>query len=264
MQILPTATYLGNTSTTCLANGIWTSETCYTPENLPNVSLHAHANPHVTMLLAGATLEKRRQTSCYRRAGEAVFFHAGEPHQNSETMPGSRNFNIEFAPDFFEAYHIGEAHIGEAINNNPIAALVFLRAYHHFSQHDHFAGDSITMAIFSLLSTQAKICNQPPKWVLQIFELLQDRWNEHVSLQELSMETGVHPVTISRYFPRYFGGTLSDYMRKLRVANTLSMIKNTPYTLTRIAHEAGFADQAHFTNAFKEVTGFLPKEYRGR
>lgn len=118
------------------------------------------------------------------------------------------------------------------------------------------------MAIFSLLNTRVKICNQPPKWVGQISELLRDRWNEHVSLQALSLETGVHPVTISRYFPRYFGGTLSDYMRKLRVKNTLSMIKNTSHKLTRIAYEAGFADQAHFTKAFKEVTGFLPKEYR--
>ncbi|WP_342083638.1 helix-turn-helix domain-containing protein [Dyadobacter sp. OTU695] len=262
MEILPTATYLGNTSATCLTNGIWTSVTCYTPENLPNVSLHAHANPHVTMLLAGATLEKRQRNECYRRAGEVVFFHAGEPHQNTQTIPGSRNFNIEFAPDFFETYGVGEEHISEAIHNDPFAALVFLRAYRHFLHHDLWAGDSIAMAVFSLLGTRIKIYNQPPRWVRQISELLADRWNEHVSLQELSLETGVHPVTISKYFPRYFGGTLSDYMRKLRVRNTLAMIKNTPHKLTHIAYEAGFADQSHFTKAFREVTGFLPKEYR--
>ncbi|SEJ59739.1 Helix-turn-helix domain-containing protein [Dyadobacter sp. SG02] len=262
MQILPTATYLGNTSATCQANGIWTSVTCYTRENLPNVSLHAHANPHVTVLLAGATLEKRQGEEHYRQAGEAVFFHAGEPHENSRTMPGSRNFNIEFAPDFFAAYGVGEEKIGEAINRNPLAALAFLRAYCHLSHDGLLAGDSIAMAVIGLMDRHCRVCRQPPQWVRQVSELLQDRWNEQVGLQELSIETGVHPVTISRYFSRYFGGTLSDYMRKLRVKNTLTMIKNTPYTLTRIAYEAGFTDQAHFTKVFKEVTGFLPKEYR--
>jgi len=262
MQILPTATYLGDTSSTCQPNGIWTSVTCYTPENLPNVSLHAHANPHVTMLLTGSTCEKRRGAEYYRQAGEAVFFHAGEPHENSRTMHGSRNFNIEFAPAFFAAYGMKEVEIGEAINHNPLAALAFLRAYYHFSHNDVLTGDSIAMAVIGLTDRQERISGQMPQWARQVSELLQDRWNEHVGLQELSTATGVHPVTISRYFSRYFGGTLSDYMRKLRVKNTLAMIKNTSHKLTRIAYEAGFADQAHFTKAFKEVTGFLPKEYR--
>jgi AraC family transcriptional regulator len=81
-------------------------------------------------------------------------------------------------------------------------------------------------------------------------------------LHELSVETGTHPVTISKYFTRYFGCTLSEYMRKLRVMNSIALVKNTTHLLTRIAHESGFADQAHFTRAFKQITGFLPKEYR--
>lgn len=226
------------------------------------MALHAHANPHITMLLAGATLEKRQGSECYRKAGEAVFFHAGEPHQNSKTVPGSRNFNIEFAPEFFETYDVKEENIDDAINNNPLAELELLRAYRQSLHPEHFTGDSITTVIFGLLDAGVKVCTRPPGWILQITELLHDRWNEHLGLLALSREIGVHPVTISRYFPRYFGCTLSDYMLKLRVKKTLAMIKNTPYQLTHIAHESGFADQAHFTRAFKQITGFLPKEYR--
>ncbi|MCF0074247.1 AraC family transcriptional regulator [Dyadobacter sp. CY261] len=262
MQLLPTATYLGNNLTTCQTDGIWTSVTTYSQENLPNVSLHAHENPHITMLLAGATLEKRQRSECYRQAGEAVFFHAGEPHQNSKTVPGSQNFNIEFTPGFLEAYDLTENHIGHAICVNPLAAIAFLRAYRQLLHKDHNTGDSITMAVLGLFGTRENAGGRPPGWVGKITELLHDRWNEQVSLRELSVETGTHPVTISKYFPRYFGCTLSEYMRKLRVMNSIALIKNTPYRLTRIAHESGFADQAHFTRAFKQVTGFLPKEYR--
>lgn len=261
MQLLPTATYLGNNLTSRHTNGIWTSLTTYSQETLPNVSLHAHENPHITMLLAGATLEKRQQSECYRQAGEAVFFHAGEPHQNSKTVLGSRNFNIEFTADFFEAYELTEDCICHAVSKNPLAATAFLRTYRQLL-HDDNAGDSITMAVLGLLIGRENGSNQRPRWVGQISDLLHDRWNEPVSLRELSLETGTHPVTISKYFSRYFGCTLSEYVRKLRVMNSIALIKNTPYKLTRIAHESGFTDQAHFTRAFKQITGFLPKEYR--
>jgi AraC family transcriptional regulator len=262
MQLLPTATYLGNNLTSCQANGIWTSVTTYSQENLPNVSLHAHENPHVTVLLAGATFEKRQGSECYRQAGEAVFFHAGEPHQNSKTVPGSQNFNIEFTPGFLNAYHLTEYEIGHAICKNPLAATAFLRAYCQLVHDEHYTGDSTTMAVLGLLRTRKNAGSRPPGWVGQVTELLHDRWNEHVSLHELSVETGTHPVTISKYFTRYFGCTLSEYMRKLRVMNSIALVKNTTHLLTRIAHESGFADQAHFTRAFKQITGFLPKEYR--
>lgn len=262
MQLLPTATYLGENLTSRLTNGIWTSVTTYSQENLPNASLHAHENAHITMLLAGATFEKRQRSECYRQAGEAVFFHAGEAHQNSGTLAGSQNFNLEFTPAFFEAYDLTEDQIGQAIGANPLAATAFLRAYRQSLCDDPHNGDSITMAVLGLLRTRENAGNRRPAWVGQIADLLHDRWSEHVSLDELSRETGTHPVTISKYFTRYFGCTLSEYMRKLRVINSVALIKNTPYPLTRIAYESGFADQAHFTKAFKQITGFLPKEYR--
>ncbi|MEW6737177.1 MAG: helix-turn-helix domain-containing protein [Acidobacteriota bacterium] len=40
------------------------------------------------------------------------------------------------------------------------------------------------------------------------------------------------------------------------------MIKNSQMSLTEIALHCGFADQSHFTRNFKEITGFLPKEFR--
>lgn len=34
------------------------------------------------------------------------------------------------------------------------------------------------------------------------------------------------------------------------------------FPLSRIAYEAGFADQAHFTRAFKSAFGLTPERYR--
>jgi AraC family transcriptional regulator len=83
-----------------------------------------------------------------------------------------------------------------------------------------------------------------------------------ITLQRLALETGVHPVTISKHFPRYFNCTLSVYIRKLRVQKAIGMLKANDTTLKGIAYACGFSDQSHFIRCFKTYTGFLPKDFR--
>jgi AraC family transcriptional regulator len=100
------------------------------------------------------------------------------------------------------------------------------------------------------------------KWVAQIEEVLRDRWNENVSLTELSNDLNLHPVSISRGFPKHFQCTFGEYSRKIKIDKAVSLIKRSDKSLTEIALECGFFDQSHFIRTFKEVTGFTPKEYR--
>src|SRR5688500_11592372 len=126
MQILDTAKYLGSNVYSCSANGIWVSITHYMDACLPGHSWHAHVNPHATLLLAGGTLEKRRNADFERNAGDIVFFHGEEPHKNSNTLIPSRNLNIEFEPLFFLYAGIREAELHTAFQRNPAAACVML------------------------------------------------------------------------------------------------------------------------------------------
>lgn len=93
-------------------------------------------------------------------------------------------------------------------------------------------------------------------------EILQDEWNQNHSLSDLSIRLGVHPVTISKYFSRYFGCTFGEYMRKIRVDRSLFFIRNTHYSLTEIAFLCGFSDQSHFIRVFKQYTGLYPKYFQ--
>ncbi|RDC58741.1 helix-turn-helix transcriptional regulator [Adhaeribacter pallidiroseus] len=93
-------------------------------------------------------------------------------------------------------------------------------------------------------------------------EILQDKWNEPVTLPELASLTQVHPVTISKHFTRYFACTLGEYRRKLKVNKSLALLRNPHLSLTDVALECGFADQSHFIRIFKEMTGWLPKHFK--
>ena len=98
--------------------------------------------------------------------------------------------------------------------------------------------------------------------IIQLQDLLHSRWNENLSLQELSTLINIHPVTISKYFPRYFSCTLGEYIRKVKVEKAVDLIKQEQMSLTALAYHCGFFDQSHFIRAFKTYTGFRPKEYQ--
>ena len=52
-------------------------------------------------------------------------------------------------------------------------------------------------------------------------EIIEDRWDEFISLNELAVVFNVHPVTISKYFKKHYKCTLGDYMRKIKIEKAL-------------------------------------------
>ena len=76
MLLLEAASYLGTNLTCYDAGGVWVSLTHYDGSNLLNDSEHAHVNTHMTLLLQGGTLEKRRSGDFERKPGDIVFFNS--------------------------------------------------------------------------------------------------------------------------------------------------------------------------------------------
>lgn len=121
---------------------------------------------------------------------------------------------------------------------------------------------SLTMLLLELLLPASDPAGVHPAWTKRIKEYLIEHWDETPSLEQLCKIAGVHPVTISKNFTRYFHCTLGEYLRKIKVEKAISLIKSSRHTLEEIGFICGFAEKSHFTRVFKEQTGFLPGEYR--
>ena len=92
--------------------------------------------------------------------------------------------------------------------------------------------------------------------------MLHDRTPDHPSLSELAALVGRHPTHVSRAFRREYGVTVAEYARSLRLEWARAQIALGDTPLARIAVEAGFSDQSHFTRAFRSHTGVTPGRYR--
>jgi len=127
-------------------------------------------------------------------------------------------------------------------------------------QYDYLHLQTLLLELVSY--QKQKVNTYQPMWAKQLNQLLHDNWNETISLQEMAKQVGAHPVTISKNFRKYFNYNLGEYRRKLKIEKSIDLIKNTSLSLSEIAFHCGFTDQSHFIRNFKQLTGFLPKDYR--
>lgn len=225
---------------------------------------HAHKNPLISFVLEGGNIENRKSRQIERVCGSINYYHAYEPHQNIYQVFPSKHLSIEIDNTFLKKYELKENQINAAIEEHPFSKFIFLNIVNEVLLKDSFIRESVEMLLLELAdyASFSKQSNVLPDWVPKLREILNDNWNRQLTLRELSDEVGVHPVTISGNFRKYYSSTFGEYMRRIKVDRSLKMIRESNRTLTQIAHACGFADQSHFTRTFKEQTGFLPKQYQ--
>jgi AraC family transcriptional regulator len=255
--------YLGNTKNIFNTNqGISVVETEY--KNKVYEGWHSHNNAHITLFLKGGTTEKRKHLSETVGSGSILFYHSGELHLNQNTLFPSRNINVEIEENIFKELEINESIIEKSIQNTTLAKFLILKVFKETQTPDTFSSDTVTMLFSQLLNANKHFerFEKSPFWVKSLSELLNDCWYQNPSLKDLSKALQLNPITISKHFPKYFGCTLGEYMRRIKINRSLSLIQSDENNLTEIAMKCGFADQSHFIRTFKTQTGFLPKQFQ--
>ncbi len=252
--------YLGTNRRSFQAGGVTIVDTVYTERVFDG--WHSHENAHITFVMEGGNREHRSAGDVVASAGKLLFYHSHELHRNSNTSFPSKNLNVEIESAFMQQHGLTEATLAHSLRNRPGAALVLLQMYREALQADVFTADSIRMLLLELATATHAERQARPLWISRVADYLQDRWSASPTLDELAGVAGVTPVTVSKFFPKYLGCTLGEYMRRLKTERSLALVKQPDANLTAIAYACGFADQSHFTRVFKSQTGFLPKDYR--
>ena len=255
--------YLGNTKNIFNnKQGIAVVETEY--QQKVYEGWHSHNNAHITLFLKGGTAEKRKNASTVVGPGSLLFYHSDELHLNQDTLFPSKNINIEIEENLLKELQISEAIIEKSTRNTTLTKFLILKIFKESIVADSFSGDTINMLFAQLSNANMHLekYEKSPFWVKSLNELLNDCWNENPNLQDLAQILNLNPITISKHFPRYFGCTLGEYMRRIKIDRSLSLIESNQINLTEIGFQCGFADQSHFIRTFKNQTGFLPKQFQ--
>jgi AraC family transcriptional regulator len=95
----------------------------------------------------------------------------------------------------------------------------------------------------------------------RVVELIMARLGEEVSVRAMAEEANVSPFYFARMFRKTLGVTPHRFVLRHRIQKSLHLIREGKLTLSQIATESGFYDQAHFTHAFRTIVGTTPAEY---
>lgn len=218
---------------------------------------HWHEKFHISSILRGGNLESRKKEDIQVTSGKVMVYDQGEIHRNRFTAHPSRNLNIELEEGFF----VNGVHFSN-LKCDENTQIEFYRIYLELLLNDQYSEQSITDTLTSLFWQEDH--GGVSDWIGQLETILQDRWTEFPSLEDLSNELKVHPITISKYFAKYKGITLSEYMRKLKVRRAIGLLINSTDSITEIAFQCGFSDQSHLTRLTKHYTGFTPGALRSQ
>jgi AraC family transcriptional regulator len=265
-NVLPHGRFYGQTQIENKLPGLVLTETLYPPRLL--VPQHSHQNAYFCFVLSGSYTETYGTNTRNCTASTLAFHPPGEVHSEKFDDSAVRSFNVEieassiqrirqYSPIFDRAGHL---HGGEA-------AGLAIRLYGEFRRMDPVSPLAIEGLVLEILATASRASSGNGRhrsdiWLKQAEMLLQLRFAEKLSLDDIANNVGVHPVHLAREFRRCFGCTVGEYLRQLRVESARRVLSDSSTPLKDIALNAGFFDQSHFCRTFRKHTGMTPKEYR--
>lgn len=267
MNLLRTGHFFGETKRVIRLCGITLTDTD-TDDNQSHVDWHRHENAYFTFILRGRIIEGNKKESYYCSAGSLLFHSLLEPHYNVKPEGHhTKCFHLEFEKGYFDEFALDvNALQGLFSIENADIKFLFYKLFRETESLDDMTPASVQMllleALGQLLHVKQIERQTRPLWAKKLKEILHDGYAETLSLKYLSNELNLHPVHLSRYFSKHFDCTYSEYVRKIRIEKSLSLLPDHKLSLTEIAFACGFADQSHFLRCFRQIIGISPSAYR--
>jgi AraC family transcriptional regulator len=183
-------------------------------------------------------------------------------------MHGSRQVIIEPDPEAEIAWpDVRRVFDGVSYSRSDVVWAIAKRIATELEAADAFtplAVEGLTLELFSALlrsTSRAHGEERKPAWLLRVRERIEDE-PRLTSIDELAAIANVHPAYLARRFRQQFALSIGQYARRVRLQWAARRLSTTDEPVSSIALRAGFADQSHFTRAFRAHSGLTPRKYR--
>ena len=234
------------------------------PRKLPS---HAHEMPFFWLMLGGDYAERYGRQMVQARPFTFAFRPAGVPHQDEIGPRGVRLFGIEVGPGWRKSLQAdsGSLEVAQDSDGGELLWLglkVYRATRGPVEAHDLVLESLLAELLGAVAHPRQAAGKAAPPWLGRVIEKLRAECCQRVTLDDLAREAGVHPVHLSRVFRRCTGRGIGEHVHQLRIRAACEQMLEPGKPLAEISLETGFADQSHFTRAFRRVAGISPGAFR--
>lgn len=256
---MPISVTVGSDSASRLdVDGLRISELGFPP--LLRLAPHAHERPCVAVVVSGRVDKQFGRTAVPSPVATVLTMPGEERHGDAFGAQGARLVVVETTCELPGLDRVGNFAAAEGIE---LAG----RIGRELRAPDSFTPLAVEGLAFELLALAGRLpaarpARRPPSWLHEARELLHESFRRGLGAGELAAAVGVHPTHLARVFRAHHGMSPGEYSRRIRLEWAAGQLQATDTPLAQLAAEAGFADQSHFTRAFKRRTGLTPAQFR--
>lgn len=264
-RLLPPGELLGNTIRRQSVPGAVLAETSYRSNAL--LPPHSHSAATLFFIVRGHYEERAGERRFSYPSGSFAYNPPHGIHSGAFAGQSCRAFHVELTRDI-EVATLPTDRSG--IGGGSVHAIgLLLRQLH---RELHHADDVQPLAIEGLiLQLTAAIARgggalaragREESAVQRACDILADARDCVPDWSTVSAELGMSEEVLLQAFRRVVGCSPAAYVRRCRVDAAARKLAFGDAPLSRIALDAGFYDQAHFSRSFKAIFGVSPSAYR--
>ncbi|HET6253423.1 MAG TPA: helix-turn-helix transcriptional regulator [Puia sp.] len=263
--------FYGNTTELIPLDGVTLTDTVYSQGR---VDWHFHEDNYFTFLLTGGMCEGNKKEVYECVAGDLLFHNWQDAHYNLGSGRFTRGFHVELSGHWYERLDIRASLTEGSIRlSDPLVKTLMYDLFREAKLSGTGGQPGVDALLTQIFGVLGKIRESrdsaKPAWVARVREMLRDDRSEgslinrrEWSLVDIAREVNIHPVHLSREFPKHFHTNLGNYLRMIRIQRAMTLLPDATRSLTDIAFECGFADQSHFIRSFKAQFEVPPLAYR--
>ncbi|HKB71512.1 MAG TPA: helix-turn-helix domain-containing protein [Thermoanaerobaculia bacterium] len=225
---------------------------------------HAHEAAQITILLRGAIREVVEGRHENGTPLSMVVKPPGVRHSDEIGPGGARTLQIAFAGVFAERLAAAGTTLGRWrwMHAGP-AVRTMLALAAEYDAAGPLDAALLEDRVWDVLGTIGEDGGgrerHPSPALRRVKERIDD--GDGLSVRALAREARLHPASLTRAFRRSYGTSVVSYRTRQRFRRAAEAIASGGCDLTRLAHEHGYADQAHLCRDFRRRAGLTPSGY---
>ncbi|MDO3411855.1 AraC family transcriptional regulator [Saccharibacillus sp. CPCC 101409] len=248
---------------------------------------HYHRNYELYYLFSGERNYFIKDSAYRVLAGDLVLIDSNAVHKTSDLgIPDHERVVFYFEPRYFDEYteserelllapftrdqplmrlNLQERHRAEELLHSLLAELRD-RPPGYRLHIRHMAGELLLLAArHSGERTERTPRDEPTpvqRKVSEVVRHINGHFAEPLELGGLARRFYISRSHLSRTFKEVTGFGFAEYINITRIKEAQRLLRETPYSVTRVSELSGFDNFSHFGKMFKRLSGLAPREYR--
>lgn len=240
-------------------------------------TIHNHDYWEFLIILSGKYEHKINGLKETLERGQCYIIRPDDMHGLKQITDSASHLNIMVSREKFKdcAFNYGEKFYNFLLNAKTLKLNLNFVNITSLEQYALVVNDTedmnlynaATMYLINSLLNHAidqlyNIFSDKPSWLVELITQIYRQENSAWTVNDILNHTSYSHTHLIRTFKKYFGCSIVDYLRKVKISFATDYLKHTSYNISEISTILGFTSVSHLNHIFKEATGKSPLQFR--